>query len=68
MPTELQYAYTLSRPHDYLPRSSFLTPEMNSFLPGYYLTGSHLMFPWTFTNTRSSDFPGLRHIPVVYKP
>src|ERR1700734_3281382 len=68
MSTDLQYAYTLSRPHDYLPRSSFPTLEMNSFLPGYYLPSSHFMFPQTFTNTRSSDFPELRHIPVLYKP
>jgi hypothetical protein len=68
MSMDLQYAYTLSHPHDYLPRSSFPTPEMNLFLPGYYLPGSHSMFPRTFTNTRSSAFPGLRHISVVYKP
>src|SRR3984885_5189718 len=68
MSTDLQYAYTPSHPHDYLPRNSFPTPEMSLFLPGYYLPGSHFMFPRTFTNTRSSDLPELRHIPVVYKP
>jgi hypothetical protein len=65
MPTDLQYAYALSRPHDYLPRSSFPTPEMKLLLPDYYLPDLHLMFPRTVTNTRSSDFPGLRHTPVT---
>jgi hypothetical protein len=57
MPTDLQYAYVLSHPHDYLPRSSFLTPEMKPLLPDYYLPDSHLMFPRTMTDTRSSEPP-----------
>ena len=55
MPMDLQYAYVLSHPHDYLLCSSFLTPEMKPLLPDYYLPNLHIMFPWTVTNTWSSD-------------
>jgi hypothetical protein len=64
MPMDLQYAYILSHPHDYLPHSSFLTPEMKPLLPDYYLPDSHLMFPQTMTpsaatvtNTQNSNPP-----------
>jgi len=45
MPTDLQYAYVLSCPHDYLPRSSFLTPEMKLFLPVITYRVCNLCFP-----------------------
>ena len=73
MPTDLQYAYVLSRPHDYLLRSLFPTPEMKLLLPVITYRVRILCFPvfWhrlaTITNTRNSDFPELRHTPVVYK-
>src|SRR5882724_4297872 len=45
MPTDLLYAYVLSRPHDYLLRSSFPTPEMKLLLPVITYRVRILCFP-----------------------